>query len=210
MEKGSISMRCSELKLHKLIGASLAVVLLSVAAAAQDRTGGIKGKVRVETGSPAGVAVVVKQSDREITRVITDRNGDFVVQRLAPGVYGLTFRKAGLSVGTIESVEVKGGKTRSLGDRLFLTVDEGSLAFIRGSVFDSEGRSFPNARVDLARFLEDGSLKKIDSRVTTETGSFGFSRLPPNAAKYRVTARADHMQTASADVEIDGAAIYRI
>ena len=59
--------------------------------------------------------------------------------------------KAGLSVGTIENVEVKAGKTRSLGDRLVLAIDEGSIAFIRGSVFNEDGRSVPNVRIELAK-----------------------------------------------------------
>ena len=129
--------------------------------------------------------------------------------RLAPGVYGMTFRKTGLSVSTIDAVEVKAGKTRSLSDRLYLSVDEGSIAFLRGSVFDEAGRSLPNARVELARILDDGSLKKLDGRVTNETGSFVF-RLTPDPAKYRITAKADHMQTASKDVEVESAVVYRI
>ena len=58
---------------------------------AQDKTtGGIKGKVRVEVGTPAGVAVVVRQGEREVRRALTDKNGEFVVNRLQPGTYGVT------------------------------------------------------------------------------------------------------------------------
>ena len=170
--------------------------------------GNIKGKVRVETGTPAGVAVVVRRGEKEVTRVETQKNGDFVVSRLTPGIYGLTFRKSGLSVGTIEDVEVKAGKTRSLGDRLVLTIDEGSIAFLSGSVFTADGRSVPNAKVELARILDDGTTKKIDGRVTTETGSFKF-RLSPDQAKYRVSVKTDG-EPISKDVDIDGAAVYRV
>ncbi len=170
--------------------------------------GAIKGKVRVETGTPAGVAVVVRRGEKEVTRVETQKNGDFVVSRLTPGIYGLTFRKAGLSIGTIEDVEVKAGKTRSLGDRLVLTIDEGSIAFLAGAVFTAEGRSVPNAKVELARILEDGTTKKIDGRVTTETGSFKF-RLSPDPGKYRVSVKTDG-EAVSADVDVDGAAVYRV
>lgn len=176
----------------------------------QDKSlGSIKGKVRVETGTPAGVTVVVRRGQAEVTRSETQKNGDFVVSRLTPGVYGLTFRKAGLSVGTIEDVEVKAGKTRSLGDRLILTIDEGSIAFLSGSVFDADGRSMPNVKVELFRILEDGTTKKIDSRITTETGSFKF-RLSPDAAKYRVSVKRDGAEAVTKDVEIDGAAVYRV
>ena len=97
-----------------------AIVLVSaVAGMAQDKTlGAIKGKVRVETGTPVGVTVVVRRGETEVTRSTTNKDGDFVVSKLTPGIYGLTFRKPGLSIGTIEDVEVKAGKTRSLGDRL--------------------------------------------------------------------------------------------
>jgi hypothetical protein len=176
----------------------------------QDKSlGGIKGKVRVETGTPGGVTVVVRRGEAEVTRATTDKNGDFVVSRLTPGKYGLTFRKPGLSIGTMEDIEVKAGKTRSLGDRLILTIDEGSIAFVSGSVFTAEGRSVPNAKVELSRILEDGTTKKMDGRITTETGSFKF-RLSPEPGKYRVSVKRDGSEPVTKDVEVDGAAVYRI
>ena len=194
---------------------SLAVALLAVGVMfAQARqnpktSGSIKGKVRVETGTPAGVTIVIRQGDTETGHVATDKNGEFLITGLEPGIYGLTFRKPGLSIGTIENIEVKAGKTRSIGDRLVLTIDEGSIAFIRGSVFNGEGRSVPNAKVELARILEDGSIKKIDGRITTETGTFVF-RLAPDVAKYRVTVKMEGSEPISKDVEVDGAAVYRV
>ena len=185
------------------------LVLLAVSGFAQDRsTGGIKGKVRVETGTPGGVSVIVRQGEREVARGVTDKNGEFVVSRLAPGRYGVTLRKPGLSVGTIEDVEVKVGKTRSLSN-LMLPIDEGSIAFIRGSVFNQNDRSVPNVRIELARIENDGTARKIDGRVTNEIGSFVF-RLSPEVAKYRVTAKPNGGEPVSKDIEIDGAAIYRV
>ncbi|HJS23324.1 MAG TPA: carboxypeptidase-like regulatory domain-containing protein [Pyrinomonadaceae bacterium] len=177
---------------------------------AQDKSvGAIKGKVRVETGTPADVTVVVRRGETEVTRLTTNKNGEFLVARLAPGKYGLTFRKPGLSIGTIEDVEVKAGKTRSLGDRLVLTIDEGSIAFLSGSVFNAAGRSVANAKVELARIQDDGTTKKIDGRITTETGSFKF-RLSPEPGKYRVSVKTDGSEPISKDVDIDGAAVYRV
>ncbi len=190
----------------------LCALTLAFAAVAlgQDKSlGAIKGKVRVETGSPSGVTVVVRHGETEVTRSTTDKNGDFLVSRLKPGIYGVTFRKPGLSIGSLEDIEVKAGKTRSLGDRLILTIDEGSIAFLSGSVFGATGRSVPNVKVELLRILEDGSTKKIDSRVTTETGSFKF-RLSPDPGKYRVSVKADGVEPVTKDVEIDGAAVYRV
>ena len=190
----------------------LAIMFLAAGVlVAQDKdktVGAIKGKVRVETGTPSGVTVVVRHGEKEVTRSTTDKSGEFLVSRLTPGTYGLTFRKPGLSIGSIEDVEVKAGKTRSLGDRLILTIDEGSIAFLSGSVFGADGRSIANAKVELSRILEDGSTKKIDGRITTETGSFRF-RLGPEPAKYRVSVKTNG-EPVTKDVEIDGAAVYRV
>lgn len=184
--------------------------LLPASAFAQDRsTGGVKGKVRVEVGGPSGVAVIVRQGEREVARGVTGKNGEFEISRLAPGRYGVTLRKPGLSVGTIEDIEVKAGKTRSLGDHLILTIDEGSIAFIRGSVFNQDDRSVPNVRIELAKIAADGTVTKIDGRVTNEIGSFVF-RLTPDAARYRITAKPNGGDSVSKDLEIDGAAVYRI
>jgi len=188
---------------------AIALAFASVATGQDKSLGAIKGKVRVETGTPAGVTVVVRRGDTEVTRSTTDKNGDFVVSKLTPGKYGVTFRKPGLSIGSLEDIEVKAGKTRSLGDRLVLTIDEGSIAFLSGSVFNAAGRSVASAKVELARILEDGSTKKIDSRITTETGSFKF-RLSPDPGKYRVSVKAEGSEPVTKDVEIDGAAVYRV
>jgi len=199
------------MRFNKILPAVAMIVLAAGISVAQDKDkllGTIKGKVRVETGTPGGVTVVVRRGETEVTRSTTDKNGDFVVSRLMPGIYGLTFRKTGLSIVSIEDVQVKAGKTRSLSDRLILGIDEGSIAFLSGSVFNADGRSVPNAKVELAKILEDGSTKKIDGRVTTETGSFKF-RLSPEVAKYRVSVKTDG-EPVTKDVEIDGAAVYRV
>ena len=198
------------MRFNKTLLVCVIVLFAAGVSVAQDKSlVAIKCKVRVETGTPGGVTVVVRKGQTEVTRSETQKNGDFVVSRLTPGIYGLTFRKTGLSVGTIEYVEVKAGKTRSLGERLILTIDEGSLAFLSGSVFDMDGRSVPSAKVELFRIVEDGTTKKIESRITTETGSFKF-RLSPDAAKYRVSVKREGAEAVTKDVEIDGAAVYRV
>jgi hypothetical protein len=121
----------------------------------------------------------------------------------------VTLRKSGLSVGTIENVEVKAGKTRSLGDNLVLAIDEGSIAFIRGSVFNESGHSVPNVRIELARIEDDGTAKKIDGRISNEIGAFVF-RLSPDLGKYRLTAKPNGGEPVSKDVEVDGASVQRV
>src|SRR5215216_8109949 len=66
---------------------SLFVVALILGGAtalmAQDKSlGAIKGKVRVETGTPAGVTIVVRRGESEVTRSTTNKNGEFLVSRL--------------------------------------------------------------------------------------------------------------------------------
>lgn len=206
----SVAPKIIKMKILKSSAICLLLLLFSIAGFAQDkRTGVIKGKVRVEKGSPAGVAVILRQGEREVARVSTDRKGDFLISRIEPGVYGLTFRKPGLAVGSIEPVEVKAGKTRSLGDRLVLSIDEGSIAFIRGSVFTEGGHSVPGVRVELHRILSETSTEKLDSRITGETGEFVF-RVPPEVSKYRLILKASEAEAAAKDVEVDGAAVFRV
>ena len=203
---------------RKILSLSLASLFaLSASAAPAEKkskkpeptTGGISGRVRVETGSPANVSVVVRRGDEEVAQTSTNGKGDFEVQGLAPGSYGLTLRKAGLQVGRREGVEVRAGKTVSFKDGLYLPVDEGAIAHIRGSVFTAAGHSFYGARVELARVEADGSVKKLDSRVSNSAGQFAF-KLTPERARYRVTAKADGVGPVTQEVEIDGAAIYRV
>jgi hypothetical protein len=194
----------------KVIGFTALLLLCAVVCVAQDRTtGAIKGKVRVEQGSPGGVAVILLQQDREIARAVTDRKGEFTITHVTPGVYSLKFRKPGLAVGTIEPLDIKAGKTHALGDRLVLSIDEGSITFLRGSVFTESGRSVPGVRVELVKVINENSVQKIDARVTGETGEFVF-RLSAEPAKYRVTVKANGAQPDSKDVEVESPAVYRV
>ena len=181
----------------------------SFVCAAQDKsTAAIKGKVSVERGSPSGVVVLLLQGDQEIAHTATDKRGDFTLSRIVPGTYSVKFRKPGLAIGTIDDVLLKAGQTRTFKD-LMLKIDEGSITFIRGSVFSEDGHSVPGVRVDLARIVNDSSVQKMDSRITGETGEFVF-RLPPDAGKYRLVLKADGVEPSSKDVEVEMAAVYRV
>jgi hypothetical protein len=188
----------------------LVVLALVSFVSAQDKTTGtIKGKVRVEHGSASGVAVILLQGDNEITRVQSDKKGDFVISHVAPGTYSVRLRKPGLMVGTIDDITVKAGQTRPLGDRLYLTVDPGSIAIINVSVFDEAGRSVPDVRVDLAKRIGEDRLEKLDTHMTDESGQFVF-RLPPTPAKYRLTIMSNDAEHVSQDVEVEMAARYAV
>ena len=201
--------------MNKLRITNALVVLLLVAAAgaaqkgARPTTGGVKGKVKVDAGhTAAGVRVAAQRGEEEIAHATTDAKGNYELSGLAPGVYTLTFRKVGLKTAQHRDVEIAAGKVRSLGDRVFLPVDEGSIAFVRGSVFDEGGRSVRGAQVEIARVGADGSARKVDGRVTNDTGAFSF-RLAPDAARYRVTAKANGRE-ATKVVEVEGAMVYRV
>src|SRR2546429_798950 len=102
----------------KLICASTLVLLAGFLCLAQDKNNGaIKGKVRVERGSAGGVAVILRQEDREIMRTITDKKGGFVLSHVNPGVYGLTLRQPRLAVGSIEKIGVRARPAPSAGGR---------------------------------------------------------------------------------------------
>ncbi|OLE53763.1 MAG: hypothetical protein AUG51_11430 [Acidobacteria bacterium 13_1_20CM_3_53_8] len=189
----------------------LFLTLCAGAVAAQSNsTGGIKGKVRVETGTPDDIEVTVRRGSSDVAHTRTDGRGDFQITNLAPGFYSLSFRKPGLAVGTIERVEVTAGKVRSIGSRLVLSVDQGSIAFLRGSVFDESGHIVAGAQVELSRIEPDGTLRRIGEQFSSsEMGEFVF-RLPPRQAKYRVMVKAQGADPVSKEVEIDGAAVYRV
>lgn len=195
----------------KAIITLIIALMLAATASAQDRTtGGIKGKVRVKgQGGVAGVVVTVRRHDSEVSHTVTDSKGEFVIAGLAPGIYGLTLRKEGLSVGTLEDIEVKARKTTGLPDHLVLTENEASGARLWSSVFNEGGYSVPNVRIELARVEGDGSARKIDGRLTNESGQAVF-RLSPSKATYRLTVKAEGKEPQSKDVEIDGAAVYRV
>ncbi|MCA1556057.1 MAG: carboxypeptidase-like regulatory domain-containing protein [Acidobacteria bacterium] len=195
----------------RIISAFFLLSLLTIGVAAQKdkTTGSIKGKVKTESGSAEGVRVTALKGDNEVASAATDRKGQFEIAGLAAGRYSIIFRKTGLSVAEIKDFEVVAGKSRSLKSDLVLPIDEGSLIFVKGSVFNEEGRSIRGAQVELARIEADGRVKKIDGRISTSSGSFSF-RLPVETARYRVTAKMDGMATASKDVEVEGAAVYRV
>lgn len=189
------------------------VILLAAASttfAQNGSTGGIKGKVRVKGQGPtADIAVTVRQNEREVAHAATNHKGEFQITGLAPGLYQMTFRKPGLSLGTLEDVQVKAGKMKELPDRLILTVSEASRAKLSGSVFNEGGFSVSGVRVELARVEADGTAKKIDGRLTNESGQFIF-RLSPDKATYRITVKADGVEAQTKEVEIDGAEAYNV
>lgn len=180
----------------------------SFAAVAQE-TGGLKGKVRsVKGGAIASAEITLRQNGEDLKSTKTDSDGIFVFENLKPGNYNLVFSKSGYSSGVLYNVEVKKKGIRDLGDRLIMNVDQGTLVVIKGSVFAADGRSVGGAEIKVEKVLSDGSLKKVGSSTSSYSGEFTF-KFEEGAAKYKITATAKGT-SASKEVEVDSAAIYRL
>lgn len=183
-------------------------LIFSISAMAQEM-GGVKGKIRnLQGGVLADVKVTAQQDGKDIKSTATNKNGEFVLDRLKTGKYSFIFSKRGFTTGTVANVEVGKNKIRDLGSKLALDIDEGTLVIIRGSVFDQDGRSIYGAIVDIARVYDDGSLKKLKSSHSSESGEFSF-RFTEGVATYRITASVKG-KSVSKDVTVDSAAIYRL
>jgi hypothetical protein len=196
----------------KFVKISIFFILVSAfssfTAFAQD-TGGIKGKVRTTRGDGiSGVKITARQNGEDVKSVSSDGSGKFVLENLKTGIYNIVFTKNGYSSGLKYDVEIRKGKVGDLGDRLILTVDQGTQVIIKGSVFNEVGRSVSGAEVKIERISDDGSAQKIASIYTNVSGEFTF-RQPERAAKFRVTASVKGA-TASKEVEVSSAAIYRL
>ena len=191
-----------------LVFAFLILTVSAVLTSAQEN-GGLKGKVRSTKGDGiASATVTARQNGADIKSATADASGNFVLDDLKSGVYNLVFSKSGYSSGVMYNVEVKKKKVNDLGDRLILNVDQGTLVIIRGSVFAADGRSVGGAEIKIEKVLSDGSMKKVGSSVSSYSGEFTF-RFEESAAKYRITASSKGV-SASKEVEVDGAAIYRL
>jgi protocatechuate 3,4-dioxygenase beta subunit len=186
----------------------LACVSLGAAQESSLINASLKGKVRDENGKTlAGVSVTLRQGEKEVKVVATDKNGEFLFENLKPGVYGLTCRKAGLRTTSAEDITLRAGDKFQLKDKIVMDVNEGELALIRVSVFTAEGRSAAGVKVELMRVNADGSMKKIDDTYTGTYGQAAFRRTP-DTAQYRVIAKIGN-NPASEVVNVEGAAIYR-
>jgi hypothetical protein len=171
--------------------------------------GGIKGKVRNNKGSAiAGATITARLSGKDVKTVKSDSKGSFTMQGLESGTYNVVFDADGYATGVKFGVEIKNGSVRDLGDRLILSVDQGTQVVIKGSVFYKEGTSITAAKVEIERVNEDGSTKDLGSTYTSSSGEFTF-RPPPGTSKVRVTAKYKGASGSKEIADIVNAGIYR-
>jgi hypothetical protein len=172
-------------------------------------TGGLKGKVRNMRGDGiAAVTVTVRKDSQDVQSATSNGKGDFSITGLSAGTYNVVFDAKGYGSGLKYGVEVKPNKTTDLGDRLIMQVDRGTQVIVQGSVFFKDGTIVTGAKVEVERVLPGGGTKKIGSLWTNASGEFAF-RQPEGAAKFRMTAKYKN-SSASKEMEVDSAAIYRL
>ena len=190
-------------------------VAVSAGIALAQETGSVKGKVRTTKGEGiADVSITARQNSEDVRSTTSDNKGNFQLEGLKPGVYNLVFSKNGYGSGLMYNVGVQKKKTNDLGDRLILTIDQGTQVIIKGTVFDQDGRSVAGAKVEIEKVLSDGSTQKIGTSSTSyggepnARGEFTF-KFSEGVAKYRVTASVKGA-SASKEIEVSSAAIYRL
>jgi len=172
------------------------------------QSGGVKGKVRAQSGRGIpNASISVLLDGKEIKSATSDSKGEFQIPGLAKGKYNLVFDASGYSRGALHGVEVDTG-IRSLGDKLVLSQDRGLFVIVQGSVFFKEGSSVTAAKIELEQINADGSTKSLGSSYSNTSGEFSFRRRE-GAAKLRVTAKLKDV-SASKDIEVNEAAVYRV
>ena len=195
------------MKLFRQISLFILILTFAGIAAAQD-TGSVKGKVRSEDGDGIPQATIIARRDgKDVKSTETDGKGKFKMSGLIPGQYNLVFEKNGYSTGVLYNVEIRRKKTNDLGDRLILTVDQGTLTIVEANVFNQNGFSLYGAKVVIEEILSDGTTKKVASGVSSRDGGAIF-RFPEKPAIYRVTASVKDVSV-SKEIEVNEAAIYR-
>lgn len=196
--------------MKNLISAGTLILLFSFGAvfAQEKTTGGVKGTVKHTGGNKiAGVTVEARREGKTLATVQTDAKGDFAILNLKPGNYRFVFNKTGLSEGVSAEIPVKAGTVLKL-SRLIMGIDQGTLALVRGSVFDAAGRIVRGAKVEVARINGD-NFKKMGEKYTDDNGEFAI-RLPPETARYRISVNANGAEPTSQDFEFSGGEAFRI
>ncbi len=184
------------------------IILVSLTTLLAQDTGSVKGKVRTADGdSIADVKIFARLDGKDMKSTTSDKNGAFRINGLKPGSYNLVFDKYGFSSGVLYDVLIKEKKVNNLRDRLYMTVDEGTLVIINGSVFNQNGRSIYGATV-LIEEIDSGKPEKAGKLYSSRSGQFTF-KFPEGKKKFRITASAKDVSV-SKEIEVEEASVYRL
>jgi len=194
---------------NSLVGV-VTILSFSIIAISAQGLGNVKGRVTTPAGKKIqNVKVTARKDGKNHRSTSTDRNGKFRLTGLKAGRYNLVFEKYGYSAGVLYNVLIKQNKTNNIENKnVFLTVDEGTLVIIKGSVFNQAGRSIYGAKVRIEEIRTDKVPRKKAVTYTSESGEFTF-RFAEGTKKLRVTATARKVST-SKEIEVSEAAIYRL
>jgi hypothetical protein len=197
--------------MKRSIGLILMLISLSIAAFAQ--SGGVKGKVIVDSNdkSLSGVEITASQDGKDVKTATSDSKGGFYIDGLADGIYTLTFDKDGYSKSSIK-FEVKKSKITDLSNRrLGMQADRGGMVTIQGAVFDQDGFSLPGAKVEIARLTSGNVWEKLKAIYSSQDGEFIF-RFPPASKEtnYRLTVTYKNAEPQVKEKSTDFAGIYRL
>jgi hypothetical protein len=161
--------------MQRLLIHTICALTLFVLSSPAQTLGGVKGKVRDWNGNGvADISVSARQKGADVKSVRSGKDGNFVLDGLAPGTYNIAFDGEGYSTGVLYNVEIKAGKIRGLSDRLLLTRDRGSMVYLKGIVFYRDSTSLAGADVELYSVSADGSVKKLFATTSNEMGDFEF------------------------------------
>lgn len=180
--------------MKKTVFLTMFLMLCTIAAMAQQKTGTLKGRIEDEKGKPIVNAEVRVMSSRtrNVKETTTDKDGNYSLE-LEPDDYTLSFDAEGYKGGTMTQMQqVEEGKENKVKNIKLFKGRRTSL--LRGAVFNANGFSLPGVRVKLVRVANEEEAKdkkKIGSfkmdYITNSRGEFAF-RLPPMRARYQVTA----------------------
>ncbi len=185
-----------------------AILLIMAAASFAQQTGGVKGTVRTPDGEKLdNVSVTARLDGKDLKSTKTDEKGRFRIDGLKPATYNLVFEKEGYALGIMYNVLIRAKKVNNVKNRAVLTVDQGTLIIIAGSVFDQFGRSVYGAKVEIEAKNKDGGYETVGESYTSQSGEFIF-RFRPGITEYKITAKVKDVE-ASETISVDSPSIYR-
>jgi hypothetical protein len=184
------------------------IACIAMAAAGQQNTGVLKGKIENEKGKPLAKVEVraMNSRDRSVAETYTDDAGKYSFN-LEPGDYFVSFDAEGYQGGNlVRTQQVEAGKETEV--KTLRLEKAKATSRIRGAVFSREGFGLAGARVKLQRVPtedEEKDRKRVESLtrdyITNSRGEFAF-RLPAARARYRITATLEGYKSDSKLVDV--------